>query len=146
MLTHPASAIWAAAVQKRLRALHRDPLDRLRAERHGSVVLSSVRLVELREHRPSGSDAREGDRRLVHAPLVLQVRLLWRATQDQRGIEAAYFGAVVSITHDQPMKIMSIPTSVPITQTAAPGNCRQMKTRSNSVTTPLRSSQPRCGR
>jgi hypothetical protein len=65
---------------------------------------------------------------LVHAPLVLQVRLLWRATQfgDQRGIEAAYFGAVVSITHDQPMKIMSIPTSVPITQTAAPASCRQM--------------------
>ena len=34
--------------------------------------------------------------------------------------------ARASITHDQPMKIMSIPTSVPITQTAAPGSCRQM--------------------
>jgi hypothetical protein len=29
--------------------------------------------------------------------------------------------ASASITHDHPMKIMSIPTSVPITQTAAPG-------------------------
>ncbi len=47
-------------------------------------------------------------------------------TSDESGQAARRRAARASITHDQPMKIMSIPTSVPITQTAAPGSCRQM--------------------
>ena len=95
------------------------------------------------------------------APLLAQVRVVVKgpahrphllATGDDTvgaGHEVAVgpagrlFAASPSMTSAQPLKIMSIPTNRPITQSPDSGHCRQMATPRSRLISPCRSSQAR---